>query len=62
MNFKRKQNVVLDQVTFIGDQDRRLLITGYFIKGRVKGGRIVESNMTEDEVNQFEEDWEKYSD
>jgi len=45
-----------------GDQDRRLLITGYFIKGRINGGRIVESNMTEDEVNQFEEDWEKYSD
>jgi len=42
-----------------GKQDRRLLITGYFLKGRIKGAITVETNMTEKEVNEFEEDWEE---
>ena len=45
--------------TILGDKEERCLkITGNFEKGSITGKRKVETKMTEEEVEQFEEDWE----
>ena len=60
--FPDKKAIIVHVRTIEDDQHghRSLKVTEHFINGSITENRIVETEMTENEVIQFEKDWKKY--
>ena len=57
-----KKTIIVHVRTIEDNQNgiRSYKVTEHFINGYITGNRNVDTDMTENEVNEFERDWKKY--